>query len=76
MGIFSHGYSQDTLLTNEGMADHLWDMFFEPIKRWKLFSKFIINEFCFNALINSSHFRYLLSTSLLKRWVSTLPILV
>ncbi|EFB5766084.1 hypothetical protein FQF17_25255, partial [Escherichia coli] len=34
MGIFSHGYSQDTLLTNEGMADHLWDMFFEPIKRW------------------------------------------
>ena len=27
MGIFSHGYSQDTLLTNEGMADHLWDMF-------------------------------------------------
>lgn len=33
MGVFSHGYSRDTLLTNEGMADHLWDMFFEPIKQ-------------------------------------------
>lgn len=32
MGVFSLGYSRDTLLTNEGMADHLWDMFFEPIK--------------------------------------------
>ncbi|EEZ5711951.1 toll/interleukin-1 receptor domain-containing protein, partial [Escherichia coli O25] len=33
MGVFSPGYSRDTLLTNEGMADHLWDMFFEPIKQ-------------------------------------------
>ncbi|EAT8908661.1 hypothetical protein KBV55_003651 [Salmonella enterica] len=33
MGVFSAGYSRDTLLTNEGMAEHLWDMFFEPIKR-------------------------------------------
>ena len=33
MGVFSAGYSRDTLLTNEGMAEYLWDMFFEPIKQ-------------------------------------------
>ncbi|MDX7437975.1 toll/interleukin-1 receptor domain-containing protein [Citrobacter cronae] len=33
MGVYSAGYSRETLLTNEGMAEHLWDMFFEPIKQ-------------------------------------------
>lgn len=33
MGIFGAGSSRESLLTNEGMAEHLWDMFFEPIKQ-------------------------------------------
>lgn len=33
MGIFGAGSSREALLTNEGMAEHLWDMFFEPIKQ-------------------------------------------
>ncbi|ECD1691682.1 toll/interleukin-1 receptor domain-containing protein [Salmonella enterica subsp. enterica serovar Corvallis] len=33
MGVFGAGSSREALLTNEGMAEHLWDMFFEPIKQ-------------------------------------------
>ncbi|HGW6104757.1 TPA: toll/interleukin-1 receptor domain-containing protein [Citrobacter werkmanii] len=33
MGAYGTGSSRENLLTNEGMAEHLWDMFFEPIKR-------------------------------------------
>ncbi len=33
MGVFGAGSSREVLLTNEGMAEHLWDMFFEPIKQ-------------------------------------------
>ncbi|EAA8317781.1 toll/interleukin-1 receptor domain-containing protein [Salmonella enterica subsp. enterica] len=33
MGVFGVGSSREALLTNEGMAEHLWDMFFEPIKQ-------------------------------------------
>lgn len=30
---FGYSGSKDTLLTNEGMAEHLWEMFFNPIKQ-------------------------------------------
>jgi len=30
---FGYSGSRDTLLTNEGMAEHLWEMFFNPIKQ-------------------------------------------
>lgn len=30
---FGYSNSRDSLLTNEGMAEHLWDMFFSPIKQ-------------------------------------------
>lgn len=33
MGVYGAGSSREALLTNEGMAEHLWDMFFEPIKQ-------------------------------------------
>ncbi|EPR1418291.1 toll/interleukin-1 receptor domain-containing protein [Salmonella enterica] len=33
MGVFGAGSSREALLTNEGMAEHLWDMFFEPKKQ-------------------------------------------
>lgn len=33
MGVFGASSSREALLTNEGMAEHLWDMFFEPIKQ-------------------------------------------
>lgn len=30
---FGYSNSRDSLLTNEGMAEHLWDMFFSPIQQ-------------------------------------------
>lgn len=33
MGGFSRGTSRDELLTNEGMSEHLWEMFFGLIKQ-------------------------------------------
>lgn len=33
MGAFSSGNSREELLTNEGMSEHLWDMFFGVIKQ-------------------------------------------
>ncbi|APW90208.1 hypothetical protein KLVA_46540 [Klebsiella variicola] len=33
MGVFSSGNSREELLTNEGMSEHLWGMFFEVIKQ-------------------------------------------
>ena len=32
MGL-GYSNSRDSLLTNEGMAEHLWDMFFSPIQQ-------------------------------------------
>lgn len=33
MGGFRTGGRQDQLLTNEGMAEHLWDLFVTPLKQ-------------------------------------------
>lgn len=33
MGGFHGGTQRDQLLTNEGMAEHFWDMFIQPLKR-------------------------------------------
>lgn len=33
MSVYTQSFSRETLLTNEGMAEHLWDMFFNQIKQ-------------------------------------------
>ncbi|APY61125.1 toll/interleukin-1 receptor domain-containing protein [Salmonella enterica subsp. enterica] len=33
MGVFSSGHSREELLTNEGMSEHLWEMFFGVIQQ-------------------------------------------